>query len=70
MKNKKIANNPTFEMFQSIIDNKDKQFFCPHCEEELEETVETDRLYCIKCQITINSSEAKDDVSIDYIFGQ
>ena len=32
---------------------------CPTCNEELEETVEDDKLYCIKCQRTIDVKNTK-----------
>jgi len=56
-----------FNLFQDEIKSQEK--FCPFCEEELEETMESDKLYCIKCQKTIKLCDAKDDVSIEYIFG-
>ena len=56
-----------FNLFQNDIKPQEK--FCPFCEEELEETMESDKLYCIKCQKTIKLCDAKDDVSIEYIFG-
>jgi len=35
-------------------------FLCPECKDELEETVETDTLYCIKCQSTYSAQTIKD----------
>ena len=35
-------------------------FLCPICNDELEETVDKDTLYCIKCQSTYSAQKIKD----------
>lgn len=51
-----------FKLFQDSSEMKEK--FCPFCEEELEETMENDRLYCISCQRTIKICDAKSKQSV------
>lgn len=56
-----------FDLFEN--ENKMKiVLFCPECEEELNPQ-SSDSVLCKKCNKTIPIAEAKDDVSIEYIFG-
>ncbi|WP_457750303.1 hypothetical protein [Sulfurimonas sp.] len=65
---KSRAAHPVFEVFEPIGNDK-KELFCPECSEILEETVDKDVLYCMKCVKCIPVGNTKDDVSIEYIFG-
>jgi len=56
-----------FDLFMPSAESG--QLYCPDCEDELEETMENERLFCVACQKTVAAEEAKDDISIEKLFG-
>ena len=56
-----------FDLFENE-NNVKIILFCPECEEELRSHT-SDYMFCKKCNKAIPVTSAKNDVSIEYIFG-